>query len=98
MREEPIRARARLLPVAVMIAGLLLWAALAALHVFPESAFPAPLAVAFGFGEEIKSGRLFNDLIASLFRVTTGFLLAVVMGMPLGLLLGSHLRARMALL
>lgn len=98
MREEPVRASARLLPIAVMIAGVLLWAALSALRVFPESAFPSPLAVAFGFVEEIKSGRLFNDLVASLFRVTTGFLLAVVTGMPLGLLLGSQTRARVALL
>lgn len=98
MREEPVRAHVRILPIAVMIAGIALWAALSALRVFPESAFPSPMAVAGGFVEEIKSGRLFNDLVASLFRVTTGFVLAVATGMPLGLLLGNHARARVALL
>src|SRR6266498_3551974 len=98
MREEPVRANTRLLPIVVMIAGIALWAALSALRVFPESAFPSPLAVARGFVEEIKTGRLFNDLVASLFRVTTGFVLAAALGMPLGLVLGSQARARVALL
>jgi NitT/TauT family transport system permease protein len=81
-----------------MIAGVLVWAALAALRVFPESAFPSPLAVAHGFVEEIKTGRLFNDLVASLFRVTVGFVLAAASGIPLGLMLGNHLTSRTALL
>ncbi|HEU4389898.1 MAG TPA: ABC transporter permease [Blastocatellia bacterium] len=68
------------------------------LRVFPESAFPSPLAVARGFAEEITSGRLGNDVVASLFRVTIGFALAVALGLPLGLLLGQHTRARAALL
>ncbi|HKP12081.1 MAG TPA: ABC transporter permease, partial [Blastocatellia bacterium] len=92
-----VRANARLLPLAVMAAGVLIWAALAALRVFPESAFPAPLAVARGFVEEIKTGRLFNDLVASLFRVTVGFVLAAS-GIPLGLVLGNHVTSRTALL
>src|ERR1044071_3552234 len=98
MREEPVRANTRLLPIVVMIAGILIWAALAALRVFPESAFPSPLAVAYGFVEEIKTGRLFNDLVASLFRVTVGFVLAAASGIPLGLVLGNHLTSRTALL
>jgi NitT/TauT family transport system permease protein len=81
-----------------MIAGILIWAALAALRVFPESAFPSPLSVARGFGEEIRTGRLFNDLVASLFRVSVGFVLAAASGIPLGLVLGNHLTSRTALL
>src|ERR1700759_5312670 len=98
MKEEPVRLYARFLPVVVLIIGIAIWAALSALRVFPESAFPSPLAAAKGFVEEVRTGRLFNDLVASLFRVTTGFALAVATGMPLGLLLGSHLRARKAFL
>jgi NitT/TauT family transport system permease protein len=94
MKEVPVR----LLPIAVMIAGILIWAALSALRVFPESAFPSPMSVAGGFAEEIKTGRLFNDLVASLFRVTVGFALAAVSGIPLGLVLGNHVRARVALM
>jgi len=98
MKEETVRANVRLLPLAVMIAGILIWAALSALRVFPESAFPSPLAVGRGFVEEITSGRLFNDIVASLFRVTVGFVLAAVTGIPLGLVLGNHVISRTALL
>jgi NitT/TauT family transport system permease protein len=98
MKEEPIGAVERLLPLAVLLAGLVVWAGVAALRVFPPSAFPSPLAVAGGFVEEVTTGRLFRDLVASLFRVTSGFLLATLSGIPLGLVLGSKARARLALL
>lgn len=98
MREEILSHKTRLLPLLVLIAALALWWALAALSVFPESLFPTPVAVALGFGEELRTGRLFNDVVASLFRVTTGFVLSVVLGAPLGLWLGHQARARAALL
>jgi len=98
MREETLSPKTRLLPLLVLLAALGLWAALSLLRFFPESLFPSPVSVARGFVEEIRSGRLFNDVIASLFRVTTGFLLAVILGTPLGLWLGHQARARAALL
>jgi NitT/TauT family transport system permease protein len=48
--------------------------------------------------EEVRTGRLLNDLVASLFRVTSGFLLAVSLAIPVGLWLGHHARSRFALL
>lgn len=98
MKEDSAAGKTGFLPLAVMIVGILLWGALSYLRVFPESAFPSPADVARGFGEEIQSGRLLNDVVASLFRVTTGFALAVAFGLPLGLLLGQHSRIRIALL
>ena len=98
MTNDSVARQTILLPVAVAVVGILLWALLSYLGVFPESAFPSPLAVARGFVEEIQSGRLFNDIVASLFRVTTGFALAVALGLPLGLILGHGSRARAALL
>jgi len=91
-------AGGRLLPLLVLAGAVAVWAALSALRVFPESAFPSPLAVARGFGEELSTGRLPNDLVASLFRVTAGFALAVALGLPAGLWLGYSARARAALL
>ncbi|HYN85723.1 MAG TPA: ABC transporter permease [Pyrinomonadaceae bacterium] len=97
--EERLRpAGARLLPLVTLAAALALWGALSALGVFPESAFPSPGAVARGFAEEVGKGRLANDLVASLFRVTAGFALAVALGLPAGLWLGHSARARAALL
>ena len=98
MTEEPASAKTRVLPLVVLRVALLLWSALSLLRVFPESIFPSPLAVARGFGEEARSGRLLDDLVASLFRVTVGFTLAVFSGLPVGLWLGHHARARTAFL
>jgi NitT/TauT family transport system permease protein len=98
MTEEPASAKTRVLPLVVLLVALLLWSALSLLKVFPESIFPSPLAVARGFGEEVRSGRLLDDLVASLFRVTIGFTLAVFSGLPVGLWLGHHARVRTAFL
>jgi NitT/TauT family transport system permease protein len=98
MKQERLLTKTRLLPVAVVLAAVALWAGLSALEVFPATIFPSPLAVVKGFGEELRTGRLINDLIASLFRVTAGFFLAVLLGIPTGLWLGSRAAARAALL
>ena len=98
MTEEKISSRARILPVVVVLGALLMWAALAQFRLFPESVFPSPAAVARGFVEEFRNGRLVDDVVASLFRVTVGFALAVFTGIPAGLWLGHHARARIAFL
>ncbi len=98
MKEEPVSTKAHVLPLVVLFAALLVWLSLSLLKVFPESVFPSPSAVARGFIEETRKGRLLEDLVASLFRVTTGFTLAVFTGIPAGLWLGHHARFRTALL
>lgn len=87
-----------MLPLLVLVAAIAIWSALWLLKVFPPSVFPSPLAVASGLADEVRTGRLFADLVASLFRVTAGFMLAVVIGLPVGLWLGHHARSRFALL
>jgi NitT/TauT family transport system permease protein len=98
MTDTLLPEKARFLPLLVMVIAVAFWYLLSLLDVFPQSVFPSPLAVAQGLGEEVISGRLANDLVASLFRVTTGFLLAVALGVPTGLWLGHHVRSRLALL
>lgn len=99
MKEERVPRRLHLLlPLGVAALAIALWALAVGLRLFPEWAFPSPQSVAAGFAEEVRRGRLFDDVIASLFRVTTGFALAVALGLPLGLALGLHLRLRTALL
>ncbi len=87
-----------LLAIVAPAALVLLWAGVASLGLFPSSLFPHPWDVARGVVQELRSGRLINDSIASLFRVSSGFLLAVVLGVPAGLLLGHSARARDAFL
>jgi NitT/TauT family transport system permease protein len=98
MTEKLLPAKVRLLPLLVLVIAVAIWYGLSLLHVFPESVFPSPLAVANGLGEEVRTGRLVDDLVASLFRVTTGFIIAVALGVPTGLWLGHHVRSRFALL
>jgi NitT/TauT family transport system permease protein len=98
MIDKQLPSGARLLPLLVLFVAIAVWSALWMLQVFPESVFPSPFAVAKGLGEEVRTGRLLGDLVASLFRVTTGFMLAVVLGLPVGLWLGRHVRSRFALL
>ena len=58
---------------------------------------PGPWGVARAVAELAQRGLLVKYVVASLFRVTWGFLLAVVVGIPFGLFVGWHRRAEMAL-
>lgn len=98
MTESSVLSKARLLPLLVLMVAVAVWSAIWFLKVFPSSVFPSPVAVARGLAEEVRTGRMLADLVASLFRVTTGFVLAVMLGVPVGLWLGHHVRSRFALL
>lgn len=55
--------------------------------------FPTPLQVLRGIVELAERGLLLKYVVASLFRVTWGFMLAMLIGIPCGLLLGWYARA-----
>jgi NitT/TauT family transport system permease protein len=59
--------------------------------------FPKPVEVARGIVELIQKGLLAKYVVASLFRVSWGFGLAVLFGIPLGLVLGWFRPAFLAL-
>ncbi len=50
--------------------------------------FPTPPQVLAGLGELARQGLLLKYIVASLFRVSWGFIAAVLVGVPLGLVLG----------
>lgn len=79
------------LPLAVAFAFLLLWHA--GVRLSGSDLFPTPLEVARGIIELGQRGLLLKYVVASLFRVSWGFTLAVLIGVPLGLLLGWYARA-----
>ena len=98
MNDKPQQVRSILLPLGVFAGGLVLWSVVWEAHVFHQSALPSPIAVLRAFSEEIRNGRMLNDLSTSLFRVTIGFLIAVVSGIPMGIWMGHKLAARAAFL
>ncbi|GLI27456.1 ABC transporter permease [Agromyces rhizosphaerae] len=53
--------------------------------------FPPPSAIAGGFGELVASGALWSNIAISMQAWLTGFAIAVVVGVPVGLLMGSSL-------
>jgi NitT/TauT family transport system permease protein len=57
---------------------------------------PTPAAVAEALGGLIRSGALAKHIIASVFRITWGFLLASLVAIPCGMALAMHRRWRSA--
>ncbi|BDZ64400.1 ABC transporter permease [Agromyces mangrovi Wang et al. 2018] len=53
--------------------------------------FPPPSAIAGGFVELLQSGALWSNIAISMQAWLTGFAIAVVVGVPVGLLMGSSL-------
>ena len=76
-----------LLPPVVVLGSLvgLWWILVIASH---SAIFPTPAQVVLGIAQLIADGSLWQHISASLLRVATGFSLAVIVGIPLGLWLG----------
>jgi len=77
----------------VGMAALFLTAWGLAVRVSHSDLFPTPGNVVRGIFELIEKGLLAKYVVASLFRVTWGFTLALVLGIPFGLILGWYSRA-----
>lgn len=73
-------------PVGVAAIAVLAWDL--AVRISGSDLFPKPVEVVAGIVELAGKGLLLKYVVASLFRVTVGFLLAVVVGVPLGLVCG----------
>lgn len=76
------------LSIAAFALLLLFWQLGVTVGRLPPSHLPAPVAVARA-AVELAGNGLVNDIAISFFRVTTGFLLAALIGVPLGILMGS---------
>lgn len=74
------------LPLLVAAIFLLIWDL--SVRLSGSNLFPKPLKVLLGVVELVRKGLLLKYIVASLFRVTMGFLAAVIVGIPVGLVLG----------
>jgi len=75
----------------------LLWESLARYSGWSEDIFPGPVKVFLSMWELCLTGIMLKHTVASLFRVTIGFYLAVLFGIPLGILLGRWATAKQIL-
>ena len=93
-RKSTTTRSTRFLPLVVMTCLILLWHLAVSLE--SSHIVPGPWAVLKAIFELARKGLLLKYVVASLFRVTWGFLSAVICGVPFGLFLGWHRRAGMA--
>lgn len=100
-RKLPSGARLTLLSAASITVALGLWFALAASGLLPKMLLPSPWDVAQALvrniGTPFAGATLQQHLIASLGRFFSGFALAVVLGVPVGLLMGWFAPFRFAI-
>ncbi len=76
------------LPLLTGVSFLVLWHV--AVQLTHTKIFPSPLDVARGLNELIHRGLLLPYLRDSLYRAGVGYLLATVLGVPVGILLGWY--------
>jgi NitT/TauT family transport system permease protein len=92
----PGPAEGAILPPALAGAALIaVWQI--AVWVTKTSIFPGPLAVVRGLFQLARTGVLFRYMADSIRRVATGFAVATVVGVPLGMLAGLYRRVDAAL-
>jgi len=82
------RVKRIFLPSLAFVFLLIVWELAKRLGGWSAAVFPSPLEAATGMWELIRDGALLKHSVASLFRVTLGFYLAVALGLPMGILLG----------
>lgn len=80
--------RRLLLPGLSLLVILLSWEWAVRHSGWNEQVFPSLLKVMQSMGELIINGALLEHSVASLFRITAGFYLAVILAIPLGILIG----------
>jgi NitT/TauT family transport system permease protein len=85
----------RLGPFIGIFVALIAWHVATVLS--PSTLLPSPLQAILGIVELGQRGLLLRYIVASLFRVTWGYLLALVIGIPFGIALGLFKRGELAL-
>ncbi|MGH9720874.1 MAG: ABC transporter permease [Bryobacteraceae bacterium] len=85
-----MKLRRLLLPLSAIALLVVAWQVAVAYST--ESLIPGPWAVFLGIVELAGKGLLLKYVVASLFRVTWGYLAGVLLGIPFGLMLGWYHR------
>jgi NitT/TauT family transport system permease protein len=82
----------------VAFAGILVgWLAARALDLAPPSLLPGPVEVVGRLAQLAADGTLPRDVVASVWRILVGFLLATILAVPIGVLIGTYRLAEAAI-
>jgi NitT/TauT family transport system permease protein/taurine transport system permease protein len=95
-----VRLAARWPSIATLAPFILLvgaWWSVTALEVFPRAFLPGPMEVVRSFGSLVYTGVLPEYLQDSMVRLAVGSFWGIVLGVPLGILVGLSQRAHAAL-
>lgn len=84
-----------MLKLASMVAAAIFWGLLSL--TLPPEIFPGPIETARTLWGEIAGGSVWKDLVMTMLRVVAGLLLAMIMGVPVGVLMGLNRRAEAVL-
>jgi len=97
-RRRRLASREFVLGAGTIVAFVAVWKLVHWLRLFPPWAFPSPEQVVGAFATTIRNGKLLSNTLASVERQIVGVVLAALVGIPGGLLLGSSRDFRAALL
>lgn len=86
------RNESKLIGGVSVVGFMVVWQLVAFVRIVPPLFMPGPLDVVEAFGELIKEGKIWNDILVSGQEVTIGYGLAIVVGIPLGLAMGWYRR------
>jgi NitT/TauT family transport system permease protein len=84
-----------MLKLASMVGAVIFWGLLSL--TLPPEIFPGPIETARTLWGEIAGGSVWKDLVMTMLRVVAGLLLAMLMGVPVGVLMGLNHRAEAVL-
>ena len=87
--------KTRLLPFTSVALLIVIWQI--AVSSNPGTLIPGPWAVVLGIVELARKGLLVKYVVASLFRVTWGYVSAAILAVPFGLLLGWYQRGEQSI-
>jgi ABC-type nitrate/sulfonate/bicarbonate transport system permease component len=80
-----------------VLAFVIVWQLAAFRRLVPELFLPGPSDIAVAFSAYVSKGQIWKDLWVSGQELVLGFLLAIVIGLPVGMAMGWYRRFSMAL-
>ena len=89
IRKEISKKKYTCLAVISFLVILAVWTLISSLELVDTIFLPTPLSVVKYVINSIKDGVLLANMGISIYRIVMGFILAVILGVPVGILVGT---------